>query len=333
MVWSKIFGRLLLVIPTLLGAITLVFLVSHAAPGSPIRSMLGEKADADTVREFNERYGLNQPIHIQYLRFLKRTFIHLDFGDSIEGFAVSDELYSRFTATVELSMAAMLPACILGIGLGVLASLRPGGFIDVASAGMSTLGVSIPVFFLGLLFLLLFRSMPMGERLDLILDIEPITGLFVIDAALRGQWEEFRNALKHLVLPALTLGTIPLAVISRMTRAAMIEVLQSDYIRTARAKGLGSFRVVLRHALPNAAMPILTITGMQFGYLLAGAVLTETIFNWPGLGLFLTEAVLNRDFNVIQASAFLIVLSFVSVNLSVDLAYLWLNPRLREENS
>lgn len=325
-------GRLLLVIPTAWGAATFVFLAAHLAPGGPARSLLGEKATPEKIREITELHGWNDPLFIQYGRFLKRTFLQFDFGHShFTQREVSEEIRQRFPATIELAVAAMIPAVCLGLGLGTAASLRPGGLTDFACASISTLGVSIPVFFLGLLLLLAFQSFPMGERLDLAFDVESITGLLVIDTLVRWQWDAFVDTLHHLILPALTLSTIPLAIIARMTRSTLLEVMQSDFIRTARAKGLGPWRIVFIHAVPNAALPILTVIGLQFGYLLAGAVLTETIFNWPGLGRYLTDAVNNRDFNAIQGATLVIVTSFILVNLVVDLAYLWFDPRLRKE--
>ena len=332
--FTRLLQRILLLVPTLLGAVTLVFLVAHVIPGGPARALLGEKATPERLKYVAEKYGWDDPLAVQYGRFLKNTFFRFNFGESyFTGRTVSEEIREYFPATAELALAAMLPAVLIGITLGVLASLRPGGFFDVSCTGFSTVGVSIPVFFLGLLLLLTFRSFPMGGRLDITMDVEPITGLLIPDSILRGQWDAASNAFRHLILPALALSTIPLAIITRMTRSSMLDVLQHDFIRTARAKGIGPNRVILMHALPNAALPIITVIGLQFGYLLAGAVLTESVFDWPGLGTYLTDAVNNRDFNAIQGSTIVIVFCFVLVNLLVDLTYLVFEPRLRKEGT
>ncbi|MBI2191708.1 MAG: ABC transporter permease [Planctomycetes bacterium] len=329
---THLMGRILLILPTLWGAATLVFFAAHLAPGGPARSLLGEKATPEKLQEVVHSQGWDDPLLVQYGRFLWNTFLHFEFGKSyFSQREVSEELARCFPATVELATAALLTAAVLGVGLGTLASLKPGHVGDMTCTSVSTLGVSVPVFFLGLLLLLAFRNLPMGDRHDLALEVESITGLRIPDAALAGDWEAVRDAARHLLLPALTLATVPLAVIARMTRSTMVEVLQSDYIRTARAKGLHPARVVLVHALPNAAVPIITVVGLQFGYLLAGAVLTESIFNWPGLGRYLTEAVHNRDFHAVQGATLLTVSVFLLVNLAADIACLWLDPRLRKE--
>ena len=248
---------------------------------------------------------------------------------------MAGELARRFPATMELSFISLFLASILGIPIGVISAVKRNSLIDTASMVGALVGVSMPIFWLGLLLIFIFGVylgwLPTGGRLDVTMDLEPITGMYTIDSLLRGDWDAFGNAVKHLVLPSIALSTIPLAIIARITRSAMLEVLHQDYIRTARAKGLHEKAVIFRHALRNALLPVVTVIGLQMGTLLSGAVLTETIFSWPGIGRWLFNSIQGRDYPIVQSVSLVIALIFVLVNLLVDLSYAWLNPRIRYE--
>jgi len=259
-----------------------------------------------------------------------------DLGTSaVSTIPVAEELKRRWPATFELALAATLVAVIFGIPVGILAAVRKNSLLDTLSMSLSLVGVSMPVFWLGLLLVYLFAVnlhwLPTGGRLstDLAIDFRPITGFLVLDGMLALKPEVLMDALRHLILPALTLGTIPLAILTRITRSAMLEVLSQDYVRTARAKGLAERQVILKHALKNALLPVVTIVGLQFGTLLGGAILTETIFSWPGIGSYIYEGILNRDYPVVQAGVLVVATVFVLVNLLVDLSYALLDPRIQ----
>jgi len=325
--------RLLLLIPILLGLSILVFLWIRALPGGPAQALLGERATAQSIKQIEHQYGLDKPIHIQYLRYLQRVS-RLDFGDSVTTRrAVSFEIRQRFPATVELGLSAMLFAVLLGIPLGFVAAKRYGGVVDNLSLVTSLLGISIPVFFLGILLKYVFSVklglLPTVGRLDPLIEIDHPTKFYVLDSILAGNPTALWDSLKHLVLPAIALGSIPLAIIARITRAAVLDVQNEDYVRTARAKGLAPRVVDIRHVLRNAMLPIVTIIGLLVGFLLAGAVLTETVFAWPGLGTWLVEAIKSRNYPVLQGGILFVALIFVLVNLLVDISYAILNPRIR----
>jgi peptide/nickel transport system permease protein len=257
-----------------------------------------------------------------------------DLGRSVAGnIPIADELSQRLPATVELSLFALTIAVLVGIPLGIISAVKRGSWIDTGTMLGSLIGVSMPIFWLGLLLLWFFgvqlRILPFIGRLSPGASIETITGLHTLDALLTGNWEALGDALVHLVLPAVTLSTIPIAIIARITRSAMLEVLHMDYIRTARAKGLREGTVIRRHALRNALLPVVTVVGLQLGSLLAGAVLTETIFSWPGIGRWLFNSIQGRDYAIVQSVTLVITFIFVAVNLLVDLSYAWLNPRIR----
>jgi peptide/nickel transport system permease protein len=330
-VTSYFLKRLFWLLPVLLGVATLVFFLIHFTPGGPARAILGEKATPEALERLNRENGWDQPLPTQYGLFLYNTFIRLDAGKSyLRGEQISRELAHHFPATAELALAAILLAALVGISAGVLSAVRKNTIFDYAAMTGSLFGISIPVFFLGLILILLFGSwLPTGGRLNVAFDLESVTGFHLLDALLAGRWDLFCDACAHLVLPAIALSTIPMAMIARMTRASMLEVLGHDYVRTARAKGLSEWKVVGKHALRNALVPIVTAVGLQFGYLLAGAVLTETLFQWPGLGRYVVSAVHDRDYNAVQGGILLIAACFVTVNLLVDLTYGYLNPRIR----
>lgn len=327
--------RLLNLIPVLLGITLLVFAFLHLIPGDPAVVMAGERATPEQVAALREQLGLNQPLPLQYLVFLG-NLLRLNFGTSIiSGVPIAEEIRTRWPATFELSVAAMLVATIIGIPAGVLAAVRKNSAVDNLTMSGSLLGVSLPVYWLGLLLVYLFavnlQWLPPSGRIsiDAGLNFKPITGFYVLDALLQGNLKAIKDVLSHLILPAVTLGTIPLAILARITRSAMLEVLSQDYIRTARAKGLLERWVIFKHALKNALLPVVTIIGLQFGTLLGGAILTETIFSWPGIGSWIYEGILSRDYPVVQGGVVFVAVAFVIINLLIDLSYAFLDPRIQ----
>ena len=325
--------RLLLLVPILLGLSILVFLWIRVLPGSPATTLLGERATQEQVEAINEQYGLNDPLHEQYYAYVK-TVGRGDFGDSVTSRRpVTDEFKERFPATIELALAAMLFSVILGIPLGFLAAKRYGTWLDHSSLIASLLGISIPIFFLAIILKYIFAVklglLPTVGRISVLINLEHPTNFYVLDALLAGDVGAFWDVLKHLVLPAVALGSIPLAIIARITRAAVLDVQNEDYVRTARAKGMAPKIVDQRHVLRNALLPIVTIIGLQTGLLLSGAVLTETVFAFPGIGTWLVDAIDARNYPVLQGGILFIALVFVLVNLLVDLSYALLNPRIR----
>jgi peptide/nickel transport system permease protein len=320
-------------------AITLVsFLFLHLIPGNPITIRLGEHASPQQIAYLTHEYGLDQPWWVQLGKYLA-ALAHGDLGISISDTQpVAQKLALAFPATIELTLGAMLVAIVIGIPAGVLAAVRRRSFLDVFTMSAVLVGVSIPVFWLGWMLVYLLAVMPsrfgldlfpISGRISLLYDIPPRTHLIVIDALLAGNGRAALDALWHLVLPALTLGTIPLAIVAKITRGSMLEVLASDYVRTARAKGLSERTVVVHHALRNALVPIITVLGLQTGLLLGGAVLTESVFAWPGVGRLAFDAISNRDMPVINGCVLLFATVFVIVNTIVDLLYALANPRIR----
>lgn len=330
-----ILKRLLNLIPVLLGITLLVFAFLHLIPGDPAVVLLGDRASPDQVEALRERMGLNEPLPLQYLSFLW-NIIRFDFGRSIfTGFPILEEIKIRWPATFELSVAAMLIALILGIPAGVIAAVRKNSVLDNLTMSGSLIGVSMPVYWLGLLLIYLFavnlQWLPPSGRISIQagLSFQPITGFYVLDALIQGDMAAFRDVIAHLILPALTLSTIPLAILARITRSAMLEVLSQDYIRTARAKGVWEPSVIFKHALKNAMLPVVTIIGLEFGTLLGGAILTETIFAWPGIGEWIYGGILHRDYPVVQGGVVFVAISFVLINLLVDISYALLDPRIQ----
>ena len=326
--------RLLLLVPILLGLSILVFVFIRALPGSPAEALLGERATAESIAEVREQYGLDDPVYVQYWRYVKTTVVDRDFGVSIVTRRdVTTELRERFPATVELALAAMVFAIGLGIPLGFIAAKRYGGITDHATLVGSLLGISIPIFILGLLLKYVFAVrlgwFPSVGRIDPLIDFRPRTNFYVLDSILTRNWEALRDVLRHLVLPAVALGSIPLAIVARITRAAVLDVQNEDYVRTARAKGVSPGIVDRRHVMRNALLPVTTIIGLQTGLLLSGAVLTESVFAIPGMGRWLTDAIFNRDYPVLQAGILFLSIVFVLVNLLVDILYAVINPRIR----
>ncbi|KAM3115125.1 ABC transporter permease [Phormidesmis sp. 146-33] len=330
-----ILKRLLGLLPVLFGITFAVFLLLRLIPGDPAIVLAGERATPDQITALREQLGLDRPLDQQYFAFLE-NMVRLEFGNSIiSGIPVIDEIRSRWAATFELSIAAMLVAVVLGIPSGVVAAVHKDRLVDNLLMSGSLIGVSLPVYWLGLLMVYLFsitlKWLPPSGRISVEtgFSFQPITGFYGLDALLNLNLSVLADVLSHLILPALTLGTIPLAIVARITRSAMLEVLTQDYIRTAKAKGLPDRLVVFRHALKNALLPINTTIGLQFGTLLGGAILTEIIFSWPGLGSWVYEGILARDYPVVQGGVVFIAVMFVVINLLVDISYAWIDPRIQ----
>ncbi|MEP7028464.1 MAG: ABC transporter permease [Candidatus Eisenbacteria bacterium] len=328
-----ILRRLALIVPTLLGMSMLTFSLIHLVPGDPATVMLGERATPEAAAALRVELGLDKPLWVQYGRFLSGLATG-DLGRSLKTREkIIVEMTDRFPATFELALAAILFASFFGVLAGILAARWRRSFFDVFVMAGSLAGVSMPIFWLGLLVILLFSVrlgwLPLAGRLDPSFDIPRATGFLLIDTLVAGKPAAFLDAIKHLLLPAFVLGTIPLAVIARMTRTAVLDVLTQDYVRTAWAKGLSEVRVLGVHVLKNALIPTITVIGLQFGYLLGGAIITETIFAWPGVGRWLVLAVSARDFRAVQGGVLLLATVFVLVNLVVDLMYAAADPRVR----
>ena len=320
---------------SLLGVSILVFWMVHLIPGDPALMILGERANEAALQELREQMGLDQPKAVQYARFLS-DLSRLDLGRSFRTKGlVAEEIGWHFPPTAELTLAAMMFATVFGILAGVVSAINRGGFWDFATMFGALAGISIPIFWLGLMLILLFAHQldlfPVSGRLDALLDleIERRTNFMLLDTLLAGNLAAFADAVWHLILPAITLGTVPLAIITRMTRSSLLEVLNEQYITTAYAKGLSQWIVVGKHALKNSLIPVITVIGLEFGYLLGGAILTEHIFSWPGIGSWLLKAVEARDIRPIQGGVLFIAALFMSVNLIVDLLYAYIDPRIR----
>jgi dipeptide transport system permease protein len=326
--------RASLVIPTFVGITLLTFFLVRLVPGDPIEVRFGERGvDPARLAELRAEAGLDQPVLVQYGRYIGHVLTG-DLGLSIVTHQpVLSEFLTLFPATIELSFCAMLFAVVLGLPAGMIAALRRGTIMDHGVMGAALTGYSMPIFWWGLLLILFFSEYlgwtPVSGRIDVDYYFEGGTGFMLIDSLLSDQEGAFLSALSHLILPTIVLGTIPLAVVARMTRSSMLEVLQEDYIRTARAKGLAPLRVVAVHALRNALIPVITVIGLQVGTLLAGAILTETIFAWPGVGKWLIESIRRRDYPALQGGVLLIATVVILVNLTVDLLYGLVNPRIR----
>ena len=325
--------RLLLLVPILFGVSLLIFFWIRALPGSPAESLLGERATPQLVQAYRHRYGLDEPIYKQYWSYLKVT-LQGDLGVSVASRRrVTYEIKQRFPATVELALAAMLFAITIGVPLGFMAAKRHGGVFDNSSLVFSLIGISIPIFFLAIILKYIFAIrlgwLPSVGRESITSEAKHPTNFYILDAIIERDWSALGDDIKHLILPAVALGSIPLAVIARITRAATLDVQNEDYVRTARAKGLPPSIVDRRHVFRNALLPVTTIIGLQTGLLLSGAVLTETVFAWPGMGSWLRDAIFNRDYPVLQGGILFLAIVFVFVNLIVDLSYAIINPRIR----
>ncbi|HZA50466.1 MAG TPA: ABC transporter permease subunit [Myxococcaceae bacterium] len=326
--------RVSLIAPTFVGVTLLAFVLIRLVPGDPIETMAGERGlDPERHARLRAEYGFDRPVLVQYGIYISRV-LQGDLGKSIvTSEPVISEFTSLFPATIELALCAVLFALTLGLPAGIIAAVRRNSLFDHGLMGVSLTGYSMPIFWWGLLLILLFSVRlgltPVSGRIDLVHYIEPVTGFLLIDSLLSGEEGAFRSTVSHLILPAIVLGTIPLAVIARMTRSSMLEVLGEDYIRTARAKGLAPIRVIGLHALRNALIPVITVIGLQVGVLFTGAILTETIFSWPGVGKWLVESINRRDYPVLQGGVLLIGSMVMGVNLLVDFLYGLINPRIR----
>ena len=325
--------RLLLLVPILLGLSILVFLWIRALPGDPASALLGERATASRIAEVRHRYGLDRPIVEQYWDYLKTTASG-DLGQSIASRrSVMSEIRQRFPATLQLAIVAMIFALGVGLPLGFLAAKWHGSVFDHLSLVGSLIGISIPIFFLAVILKYIFSVklgwLPSIGQISVTTEMNHPTNFYLLDAIIEWRWDAFWDVTRHLILPAIALGSIPLAIIMRITRASVLDVQNEDYVRTARAKGLSPQIVDSRHVLRNAMLPISTIIGLQTGLLLSGAVLTETVFQYPGVGNWIAQAIFNRDYPVIQGGILFLAIVFVIVNLVVDISYAFLNPRIR----
>ncbi|WP_020393960.1 ABC transporter permease [Thiolinea disciformis] len=331
-----ILSKITLLIPTFLGITLAAFLFVRLLPGDPVTILSGERGISDERRaEMIAQFGLDKPVLVQYLNYLK-NLVQGDFGQSISTHRpVVEEFFERLPATMELAFFAILIAVLVGVPAGIIAAVKRGRWPDHVLMGSALTGYSMPIFWWGLLLIMLFSTTlgwtPVSGRLDIInYYFEPVTGFMTVDAWLSGQEGAVTSALHHLILPSVVLSTIPMAVIARQTRSAMLEVLGEDYIRTAYAKGLPTWRVIGIHALRNAMIIVVTVIGLEVGTLLAGAVLTESIFSWPGVGKWMIDAISHRDYPAVQGGLLFISMLVMLVNLIVDLMYGWINPRVRD---
>lgn len=327
--------QLSVVIPTFFGITLLSFILIRLVPGDPVLLMIGERGAAPEVYEaMKEQLGLNQPLLTQYGIFIKNA-VQGDLGTSVVSqLPVTKEFWDRFPATLELGFCAMIFAIILGVPLGIIAAVKRNSAFDYSFMTASLVGYSMPIFWWGLILILVFSVTlgltPVSGRISVAYDIPHVTGFLLIDTLLSEEgWPAFWDAVQHLLLPAIAMGTIPLAVVSRMTRSSLLEVLGEDYIRAAKAKGLSSFKVVWVHALRNALIPVITVIGLLFGSIVTGAILTETIFSWPGIGKWLVKSVTSRDYPVIQGGILLIAVMIVCINICVDVVNAYINPKMR----
>jgi len=333
-----ILHRLALVIPTLIGITICSFGFVRLIPGDPILALSGERGvSAERYAALVTKYGFDKPIWEQYFRYIGQV-LQGDFGDSLATHRpVISEFLKLFPATVELAVFALIFAIVLGVPAGIFAAVKRGSWLDQGLMGTALVGYSMPIFWWGLLLIIFFSGYlgwtPVSGRIGLQFFLKPVTGFMLIDSLLAGNFDAFVSALRHLILPTIVLGTIPLAVIARQTRSAMLEVMGEDYVRTARAKGLSGNRVIGLHALRNALIPVVTTIGLQIGVLMGGAILTETIFSWPGIGRWLVDSIYKRDYAVVQNGLLIVAVIVMVVNLLVDLLYAFINPRIRVQSS
>ncbi|MGD6800990.1 ABC transporter permease [Rossellomorea vietnamensis] len=325
--------RLLQLIPVLLGMTFIVFMIIRAIPGDPAQTILGQQATKEAVAALRGQLGLDNPWYIQYFQYLAGLF-QGDLGESIRTkSAVSSEIWPYLAATFELAVVAIFIAVVIGVNAGIISAWFQNSWFDYTAMILALVGVSIPIFWLGLMgqwiFGLQLDMLPTTGRENIRNPVNAITNLYLLDTLIQGDFQKFGEVIRHLILPGLALATIPMAIIARMTRSSMLEVMKSDYIRTARAKGLKMFLVVYKHSLKNAVIPVLTVIGLQMGLLLGGAILTETIFGWPGIGRYIYDAIGYRDYPVIQSGILVVAAIFVTINLIVDLLYAAVDPRIK----
>ncbi len=325
--------RVLMVIPVLIGVSIIVFSLMRVFSPDPAPVVLGQHATEETMQAWRQANGLEEPVVTQYLHYVAGA-LQGDLGTSYYTKSpVAEEIGARFPATIELAVVAIIFASLVGILLGVIAAVKKNSVFDAAGTLLALVGVSIPIFWLGILFIMFFSGflhlLPSGGRINVLLQPVHVTGFYSIDAILQGNWEGLKDAAIHIILPALTLGMYSMAIITRMTRSTMLDTLGQDYIRTARAKGISEARVVGKHALRNSLIPVTTVIGLQFGALLGGALLTESVFSWPGIGKFTVDSILKSDFPIVQGIVLLVAVIFVIVNLVADLIYAYLDPRIK----
>lgn len=327
-----IIKRLLQIIPVILGVTLIAFALIHLAPGDPVRTMLGQHATQQEIDDIRAKYGLDQLLYVQYFIWLGDV-LQGDLGRSILSHEqVTTEIASRFPNTIELAIAAMLFAILIGVVAGIISATKQYSVADYSVMGLALFGISMPVFWLGIMLMMIFGVflgwLPIGGRIDLLLPFQRITGFMVIDSIITLNGAALVSVIRHLVLPAIALGTIPMAIIARTTRSSMLEVLRQDFIRTERAKGLSERKVIYKHAIRNAMVPVVTVIGLNFGLLLSGAILTETVFSWPGVGRLVVDAVYARDYPLVIGCILVFALVFVIVNLITDILYTYIDPRI-----
>ena len=327
--------RILLLIPVLIGVSILSFMLIHLAPGDPARTIAGEHASTQTIKALQEKYGLDKPLVTQYWIWFRQV-LKGDLGRSIvSNQHVMREILDRFPNTVELTFVSMFIAIAVGSIAGIVSASKQYSFLDYTTMGIALFGVSMPVFWLGIMLMMIFgvflRWLPLGGRIDTLIPFQRISGLYLLDSIITWNWRAFVSSLRYLILPSVALATIPMATIARVTRSSMLEVLRQDFIRTERAKGLSERLVIYKHAARNALLPVITVIGLNFGLLLAGAILTETIFSWPGIGRYVVKAVQMRDYPAVQGCVLFFAFMFVGVNLITDILYAYIDPRIKYE--
>ncbi|MFA9556377.1 ABC transporter permease [Evansella sp. AB-rgal1] len=325
--------RILMLIPVLIGMSLITYSIIHLIPGNPAQVILGEQASPQAIADLEEQLGLNEPFFVQYGNYMM-DLLRGDLGTSLRTkSAISEEVWPYLAATMELTFFAMLFAIIVGVNAGIISAWKQNSLFDYTSMIIALVGVSMPIFWLGLMQQWVFAQelgwLPATGRGNPRDPVETTTYFYIIDTVLNGRWDQTWTSIRHLVLPSIALGTIPMAIIARMTRSSMLEVLRSDYIRTIEAKGSSMVSVIYRHGFKNAVIPVLTVVGLQTGTLLGGAILTETIFSWPGIGRYVFDAIGNRDYPVIQSGILIIATMFVIINLIVDLLYTYIDPRIK----
>ncbi len=325
--------RLLMIIPVLLGASIIAFFLIRLAPGDPAIVIAGRHASAKTISDVREKYGLNKPLTTQYFIWLRRA-LRGDLGRSIisEEY-VTKEILARFPNTFELAVFSMILAVVIGSIAGIISASKQYSALDYTTMGLALIGVSMPVFWLGTMLMMVFgvnlRWLPIGGRIDMMIPFQRITGYYILDSIITGNFKAFVDILRHLILPGFTMATIPMAFIARVTRSSMLEVLRRDFIRTERAKGLSERAVIYKHAVKNAMIPVVTVIGLNFGIALAGAILTETVFSWPGIGRYVVKAVGMRDYPAVQGCILFFAFLFVVVNFITDIIYAYIDPRIK----
>ena len=321
-----------MLVPVLLGTSIIAFSLMHLAPGDPARTMAGQHASQQTINAMREKYGLDKPLYIQYGIWLGNV-LRGDMGRSIvSNEYVTKEILDRFPNTFELALLAMILAIGIGTVAGIVSASKQYSALDYTFMGIALFGVSMPVFWLGIMLMMIFgvylRWLPIGGRIDILIPFHRITGFYILDSIITGNYVALVSTFRYLILPSIALGTIPMATIARVTRSSMLEVLRQDFIRTERAKGLSERVVIYKHAVRNAMIPVVTVIGLNFGLLLAGAILTETVFSWPGIGRYVVSAVRMRDYPAVQGCVLFFALVFVVVNLITDVIYVFIDPRI-----